>query len=98
MRTGAEPSVTEEDRSFSHERKQTHYFDEKQLVCCQLDAEFTLLVKSAAGSDFIYFFSQTDFFVRPPPQTVLLQMFETAVQSARRKNKAKAGKSTRQME
>lgn len=36
--------------------KQTHYFDEKQLVCCQLDAEFTLLVKFAAGSDGFYFF------------------------------------------
>ncbi len=36
--------------------KQTHYFDEKQLVCCQLGAEFTLLVKCAAGSD-VFFFS-----------------------------------------
>lgn len=31
--------------------KQTHYFDEKQLVCCQLGTKFTLLVKFAAGSD-----------------------------------------------
>lgn len=30
---------------------QTHYFDEKQLVCCQLVTEFTLLVKFAAGHD-----------------------------------------------
>lgn len=35
--------------------KQTHYFDEKQLVCCQLDTEFTLLVKFAAGSDGFYY-------------------------------------------
>lgn len=37
------------------EKKQTHYFDEKQLVCCQLGAEFPLVVKLAAGSDALFF-------------------------------------------
>ena len=41
--------------------KKAHYFDEKQLVCCQLDAEFTLLLKFAAGSA-VFLFSFFFFF------------------------------------
>lgn len=42
--------------------KKAHYFDEKQLVRCQLDAEFTLLLKFAAGSAVFSFFLLLLFF------------------------------------
>lgn len=43
--------------NFLIKETQTHYFDEKQLVCCQLVTEFTLLVRFAAGSDVFSLFS-----------------------------------------
>ena len=63
--TKAELSTSKEDELYSHKRKKAHYFDEKQLVRCQLDAEFTLLLKFAAGSAvflfFFFFFFLNDF-------------------------------------
>lgn len=41
---------------FLIKEKQTHYFDEKQLVCCQLGTKFTLLVKFAVGNNVFFFF------------------------------------------
>lgn len=52
--------TTEQRQCFQHLKKMdnsimtekhTHYFDEKQLVCSQLGAEFTLLVKFAVGGN-----------------------------------------------
>lgn len=48
--------------NFLIKEKQAHYFDEKQLVSCQLDTEFTLLVKFAAGSDVFFPFFLSLFF------------------------------------
>ena len=59
--TKAELSPSKEDELYSHKGKKAHYFDEKQLVCCQLDAEFTLLLKFAAGSA-VFLFSFFFFF------------------------------------
>lgn len=61
-------SVTHEDSKlrFQHRKKrdhfrikgkQAHYFDEKQLVCCQLGGEIRLLAKFATGTNFSFSFS-----------------------------------------
>lgn len=82
-------------------KKNTHYFDETQLVCCQLAAEFTLVVKFAAGSNvlFIYFFfcisSETNLALNRQASLSILyqrktfpwQKFWTAKQHVCRKNK-----------
>lgn len=76
--------------SFRQKGKQTHYSDEKQLVCCQLGAEFTLLEDFAAGIDEL--FSELRKKIASP-RTTLLVHFTPAKSStlAKARNK-KIGK------
>lgn len=99
--------------NFLIKEKQTHYFDEKQLVCCQLGAEFTLLVKFATGSDVFFFFfvhefrkklgsCQTDFLVHSVTEKdITLAKVSTCKTTCKQEKKSQrmiAGKSTWQME